>query len=141
MLIRTTGLWGSSFSRALTHKSPDIKKTFLKGAFLCLQNLFFFTPRRKVLIEIEANPKDFPYTANRIDMNRYLEKWYNQYLTEENKRVEEEPLTKVSYSFLAKIYPKVAPKQKKEKKITDAELAPEKKEEIFKELLKMSHAS
>ncbi len=99
VLIRTTGLWGSTFSRAIEGKSPDLNKAIWNGFKVILRNLIFFAPRRKVVIELEVAPDDFPREATRIDFNRYLENWYNQYLAEDGSRVAEEPLKLVSYSF------------------------------------------
>ena len=43
VLVRTTGLWGSSFSRALTAgESPDMGTALKKGFWTCLKNLLFF---------------------------------------------------------------------------------------------------
>lgn len=108
ILIRTTGLWGSSFSRALTGRSPDLGQMFAQGFKTILKNLVFFTPRRKVIIEIETNPTNFPRNATRQELNHYLENWYNQYPEQS------EPLTLISYSIWSKQLPKTI--QKKEKK-------------------------
>jgi long-chain-fatty-acid--[acyl-carrier-protein] ligase len=114
VLIRTTGLWGSSFSRAQEGKSPDIKKTVLKNLWRLCKNGLFFMPRRKVIMEIEVNPRDFPFKGSKIELNRYLEAWYNQYPVD-HQRKEKEPLNLVSYSFYKKDLPKIA-KLKKDKK-------------------------
>ena len=80
VLIRTTGLWGSSFSRALIGRSPKLGPTIAHALKVILKNLIFFTPRRKVLIEIEPNPAGMPReNGSRIELNRYLEGWYNRY--------------------------------------------------------------
>ncbi len=91
MLIRTTGLWGSSFSRALTGKSPSIVPTFAHGLKVVFKNFLFITPRRDVTVEFEPAPADFPYKGSRTEINHYLEEWFN--------RGTEEPLKLVSYSF------------------------------------------
>lgn len=78
VLVRVKGLWGSSFSRALTGKSPFLFPTVFRGMKHVLKNLLFFTPRRKVIIEFEPAPANFPFKASRIDFNKYLENWYNQ---------------------------------------------------------------
>lgn len=78
VLIRTTGLWGSSFSRALTGQSPYMFATMWKGVKIALKNLLFFTPRRHVTIEFELAGPDFPYQGTRLEMNQYLERWYNR---------------------------------------------------------------
>jgi long-chain-fatty-acid--[acyl-carrier-protein] ligase len=100
VLIRTTGLWGSSFSKAILGRSPDLVKTLLHGAKVLLKNFIFFAPRRKVLIEIEVNPEDLPRNnPTRMQLNRYLENWYNRYPDEQGNIHEVEPLKLVSYSF------------------------------------------
>ena len=76
VLVRTTGLWGSSFSKAVD-RHPDWSKGFLRGARALLANLIFFGPRRDVRIEL-VEPDDFPRQAGRLVMNRYLENFYNQ---------------------------------------------------------------
>ncbi len=80
VLVRTTGLWGSRFSRALTagHAPPSMFETIRWGIKTAFKNLLFFTPRRHVTIEFEPAGPDFPYQASRLEMNRYLEKWYNR---------------------------------------------------------------
>ena len=102
VLIRTTGLWGSSFSR-IAHKgrSPNFSAMFLQGVKYIFKNFIFFMPRRKVLIEIQPEPKDFPKSGNRLEINRYLEAWYNQYKTN-GDTLDAEPISQVSYLFWKK---------------------------------------
>ncbi len=75
VMLRTTGLWGSSFSRAngipsLTGNLGQILRAFLAGGL-------FFMPKREVLIEaVEAT--DFPRSADKMTMNGYLEEFYNR---------------------------------------------------------------
>lgn len=78
VLVRIKGLWGSSFSRALTGSTPDMFTTLLNGIMIILKNLLFFTPRREVTIEFVPAPADFPYQGSRLEINRYLQEWYNQ---------------------------------------------------------------
>ena len=79
VLVRTTGLWGSRFSRALTGgTAPDMFRTVLWGIKTVFKNLLFFTPRRQVTIEFVPAGSDFPYQGSRLEMNHYLEKWYNR---------------------------------------------------------------
>ena len=114
VLIRTSGLWGSSFSRALFGRSPDLRETILHGIKTAFKNLFFFIPRRRVVVEVEAEPDDLPRQASRLDFNRYLEQWYNQYEDDRRGIRDQEPLTLVSYSFWKKDIPKpFQPKKKK----------------------------
>lgn len=78
VLVRIKGLWGSSFSKALTGKTPSMSATVLKGIKIVLKNLIFFTPKRDVTIEFVPVPADFPRQAPRLEFNKYLENWYNQ---------------------------------------------------------------
>lgn len=106
VLIRTTGLWGSSFSRAITGYSPDFGKSALHGILAVLKNLIFFTPRRDVLVEFEIAGEDFPRRAEKKELNEWLEDWYN--------KGGPEPLTLVSYSIWKKEIPEVAEQKKEE---------------------------
>lgn len=78
VLIRTKGLYGSSFSTYLTGTTPPIAPLILWGIKQCFKNLLFFTPRREVIVELEPAPADFPFDGSRIELNRYLENWYNR---------------------------------------------------------------
>ena len=75
VLIRTRGLWGSAFSWALGHE-PKVAPVLRKGFLSILANGIFFTPRRKVTIEL-YEPPDLPRTADRNTFNRALEQFYN----------------------------------------------------------------
>lgn len=100
VLVRIDGLWGSMFSRAVTGKTPPIIKTYLKGIMIALKNGIFFTPRRSIEVEFCPMGEDFPRESSRMELNRYLEKWYNNYRHEElvGEEKHEQP-TRVSYSF------------------------------------------
>ena len=76
VLVRTTGLWGSRFSKAVD-RHPDWAKVFIRGIGSLLANLIFFGPRREVRVELHE-PKDFPHGADRRQLNRYLEAFYNR---------------------------------------------------------------
>lgn len=78
VLVRTKGLWGSSFSKYYTGKTPPIFDTIFWGIKECFKNLLFFTPRREVIVEFEPAPADFPFTGTRLEVNRWLENWYNK---------------------------------------------------------------
>jgi len=75
VLIRQNGLWGSSFSWA-SGKNPDLVSTLKHALKYLFLNALFFMPRRPVQIEF-FEPKNFPRTADRITMNRFLEDFYN----------------------------------------------------------------
>jgi len=78
VLIRTKGLWGSMFSRALEGTVPALFPTLIRGIKITLKNLLFFTPRREVIIEFEPAGEDFPFGKDRRELNQYLERWYNR---------------------------------------------------------------
>lgn len=113
VLTRTTGLWGSSFSKAFIGHAPDLGQTCLEGIKTVFKNLIFFTPRRKVVIEFESNPSDFPRSGTRVEINRYLENWYNNYPDEQGNRTESEPLKLVHYKFWSQELPEVYQTKKK----------------------------
>ncbi len=75
VLIRTTGLWGSAFGWA-SGREPMVAPVLRKGFFAILANAIFFTPRRKVTIEL-YEPDDLPGKADRNTFNRFLEAFYN----------------------------------------------------------------
>jgi len=75
VLIRTTGMWGSSFSKAVD-RHPDWGKGILRGFKSLLASCLFFAPRRDVRIEL-VEPQDLPRSEGRAAMNRYMEAFYN----------------------------------------------------------------
>jgi long-chain-fatty-acid--[acyl-carrier-protein] ligase len=103
VLVRTTGLWGSRFSRALTGDTPNFGKVLWEGLKIVLKNLIFLTPRREVVIEIEPAGADLPVKGNRLEFNQYLERWYN--------RGGPEPLKLVTDSFWGESVPAVQAKK------------------------------
>ena len=99
VLVRTRGLWGSSFTWAKTGRKPSLSLQIKKGIGLLLANLFVFAPRRRLDITIErvdkrtlpgddAGARDEPTKClpvadasgscfRRETLNPWLEKWYN----------------------------------------------------------------
>ncbi|HID70419.1 MAG TPA: hypothetical protein EYP35_08175 [Desulfobacterales bacterium] len=75
VLLRTTGLWGSSFSRA--NGMPSLTKHIALYVKTLLSAGFFFLPKREVLIEF-AEPEDFPFGDEKLHINRYMEDYYNK---------------------------------------------------------------
>lgn len=75
VLIRTQGLWGSSFSWAYGH-APKVGQALRRVAGLIASGLFW-APRREVDVTL-AEPDDLPRTADRITLNRYLEGSFNE---------------------------------------------------------------
>ncbi|HSX11381.1 MAG TPA: AMP-binding protein [Chlamydiales bacterium] len=138
ILIRTTGLWGSSFSRALIGRSPDLKESGGHAIKVLLKNLLFFAPRRRVLIEIEPNPVDFPRgDFSRIDLNRYLENWYNRYPDQSGAIHESEPLKLISYSRWREELPAVYRQKKKTNNNSGIHVSDETRRKITNEIKKI----
>ncbi len=78
VLIRTRGLWGSSFSVAPLGKRPALGRTVLGSVLWTLANLIFFAPRRKVTMTVEVVRRSDLPDLSREKLNPYLEAWYNR---------------------------------------------------------------
>ncbi len=76
VVIRTRGLWGSSFSRAAGRR-PNFGGALLQGLKYLLLNGILFGPRRNVSIEL-VELADVPRADGRAVLNRYLEHFYNE---------------------------------------------------------------
>lgn len=129
-LIRITGFWGSMFSCALTGTSPDFGKVLWKAAKILLKNGIFFAPRREILIEMSAAPDNFPYRGSRIEVNQYLEHWYNERGPE--------PLKLVSYAFWKEELPEI-PAQKMEESAATVSAPPEIEKTVIGHLSRLTH--
>jgi long-chain-fatty-acid--[acyl-carrier-protein] ligase len=104
LMVRTRGLFGSIFSKALTGgRTPDVAETFKKGLSILAQNLLLFAPRRKISLEMVFNPADFPRTGDPLQLNRYLERFYNHPAPEQ--------ATLVPYRFWSTALPSLPPKK------------------------------
>jgi len=124
ILVRISGLWGSSLSTAQSDGITTKPVTAAGRALIkALLNGFFFAPRRKILVEFEKVSDSFPKHGTKIEFNKSLEEFYNQYPTEKNlysgnysaeERVTEEPITLTKEYFWSKKTP-VAKVLKKEK--------------------------
>jgi 1-acyl-sn-glycerol-3-phosphate acyltransferase len=77
--VRTTGLWGSMWSKAKTGKTPNFLIQLLKGLAYLLANFIFFLPRRKITIEIVDLTEVAKDQARlgRKPFNLFLEEFYN----------------------------------------------------------------
>lgn len=102
VLVRITGFWGSMYSKAYTEKTPDFWSLIGKSALILLKNLIFFAPRRNITVEFELPSKEFPKFGSRVEFNKALEAFYNQYPTSRGERVAKEPLYKVPLYFWSK---------------------------------------
>lgn len=74
VLVRTRGLWGSSFSYATGR--PDTLKGLAKGALRLLANGLFFMPRRPVQITFTEVARETLPQDNAKALNQALESWY-----------------------------------------------------------------
>lgn len=76
VLVRTTGLWGSSFGYGATGKAPHFGRALLRGALAVCANLLLLTPRRQVTVEfVEAAA--MPRCGDKRVLNTWLESFYN----------------------------------------------------------------
>ena len=75
VLVRTRGLWGSRFSHA-SGRAPRVGPVLKQGVLELLASGVFFAPRREVTIEL-WEPADLPRQADRREINRFLEDYYN----------------------------------------------------------------
>ncbi|PCI75989.1 2-acyl-glycerophospho-ethanolamine acyltransferase [Candidatus Aerophobetes bacterium] len=146
VLIRSTGLWGSSFSRAITGKSPNFWSVLGRGVIALLKGGIFFLPKRNVVIEFEKVSSRNLLKQDRLGFNAYLENWYNQYpainargrLDESGDRNVEEELKLLPYApFSKKLLETTEPKRRDEN--LDSSQIPEKnRKAIDLELIKLS---
>ncbi len=88
VLVRQNGLWGSSFSWA-RGTEPRLARALLNGLKTILLSGVWFVPKRRVRYDV-VEPDDFPRRAGRLEMNAWLEAFYNRDLW---------PNTHVPYSF------------------------------------------
>ncbi|MBS4168676.1 AMP-binding protein [Parachlamydia sp. AcF125] len=142
VLVRVKGLWGSSFSRALTGATPNMFKVVTEGIKSVLKNLLFFTPRRQVIIEYEVAPADLPIQGSRLEFNRYLEHWYNRPdgLTQQEGEYPGDSLIFVSTSMWGEVYPKITAEETKDELDVDMHaISPEIQKNVLNKLQEMTH--
>ena len=125
VLIRQNGLWGSSFSWA-SGKNPDLLYNLKQGLKYLFINGLFFMPRRQVQIEF-FEPKNFPRTAERSIVNRFLEDFYNANASRN---------TYVPYLFYEKRGVKICPEPEYVKIDWKTDAVPETTQKLVVEFLK-----
>ena len=133
VLVRTTGLWGSKFSKALTGASPDFGKTLWECCKILIKNGLFFAPRRQVQIELDLPPADFPEKGSRLEFNKALENWYNRY-----PNVGSEPINLVSYAFWKEEFPTVFVATGEGQPMEERPVSKKILDEVFAHLTKLS---
>lgn len=136
VLVRIKGLWGSSFSRAILTQAPSLGEKFLWALKIIFKNLIFFTPRREITVSFEPAPADFPRNASRLEINRYLENWYNQPdgLTATKELLPGDSLTLVSYSMWGEQYLPLHVQNADENLQDDIKIPPEVRQKIYQKL-------
>ncbi|WP_422926282.1 AMP-binding protein [Singulisphaera sp. PoT] len=77
VLVRTRGVWGSSFSYAKTGRSPGLGRNFRNGFLWLVANLFILMPRRRVDIIVEPIDRGDLPELERGSVNRWFEARYN----------------------------------------------------------------
>lgn len=140
VLVRTKGLWGSSFSRAIAAVPPSMPQAVMMGLKVILKNLFFFTPRRTVTISFLPAPDDVPRQAGRMELNKYFEQWYNlpDGLTQTKEPFPGDSLVLVSYSMWGESYlPLHIPLQIESSTAAAKGIPPEVEEKVRAKLVEM----
>jgi long-chain-fatty-acid--[acyl-carrier-protein] ligase len=77
VLVRTRGVWGSSFTYAHTGRRPSLFRSLGIGAHLLLANFFLLMPRRRVDITVEHVDRGMLPELVKEKVNPWLETWYN----------------------------------------------------------------
>ena len=76
ILVRTSGLWGSSLSRAESD-TPSFGANISKMITFALVNFLFLGPRREVTIEFYEDKTVKAY-SDKNELNHYLQQFYNE---------------------------------------------------------------
>ena len=133
VMVRVVGLWGSRFSRAQNRGNPvDMQAAFSKSALDLLKACIFFMPRRKVEVTFER-VQDLPRNSSKVELNRWLEDWFNAPFQKNGRRGED--LQLVSYSPWRKRLPDIA----KMENMTESRVRPEVKEKVIGWIAKALH--
>ena len=78
LLVRSRGVWGSSWTWAQLSSRPPMIRCILEGLGWIFANLLFFMPRRRVEITLEIVPRSRLPEPRRELLNPWLEEWYNE---------------------------------------------------------------
>jgi long-chain-fatty-acid--[acyl-carrier-protein] ligase len=77
LLVRSRGVWGSSWTWAQLSARPPMIRCMLAGMGWVFANLFFFMPRRHVDMTLEVVDRARLPELRPEVLNRWLEQWYN----------------------------------------------------------------
>jgi long-chain-fatty-acid--[acyl-carrier-protein] ligase len=100
VFVRLTGMWGSRFSKAVKKSDRSDAKgdNWIKFIWNLINiitfNLIFFIPKRKISLEFDPAGEDFPRTGSRLEINQYMERYFNRGFDKEG-----EPLVRVPNYF------------------------------------------
>jgi long-chain-fatty-acid--[acyl-carrier-protein] ligase len=87
LLVRTRGVWGSSWTWAQLAARPSLIRLMLAGMGWLLVNLLSFMPRRPVEITLEVADRGRMPEPRREVLSPWLEQWYNGDLSGAEKPV------------------------------------------------------
>ena len=77
VLVRTRGVWGSSWTWAQLDRRPPLVRLMFAGLGWLLVNGLFFMPRRHVEVTLEVADRSRLPEPRREVLNPWLEQWYN----------------------------------------------------------------
>jgi long-chain-fatty-acid--[acyl-carrier-protein] ligase len=115
-----------------------------EGLWICLKNLLFFSPRREITVEFEPAPADFPYNATRLELNKWLENYYNRPdgLSKQEGEYPGESLKLVSYSMWKEELPELyEPPEESEEIIHLADIDDDLQDKILDKLQELTELS
>ncbi len=101
VLMRYVGLWGSRTGRQPWNDVPPYHIVVLQGLMALIVNFIFFVPKHPVKL-VMKEVDDFPLEGSRIEINNYLETFFN---------AEYQPVVKTPLFFWQKtqILPNIQP--------------------------------
>jgi len=137
ILVRISGFYGSSFSKAFTKNPPDLGQTLKKNLLNLLKNGIFLIPRRNIYIEVEPAPVNLPKTGTKAEFNAFLENWYNRFRDDHGQIHENEPLKLVSYRFWKNDLPFPGVNLEKNGSLTPIPISEDTRTKIYDELRKI----
>jgi long-chain-fatty-acid--[acyl-carrier-protein] ligase len=107
VFVKSTGLWGSRFSKAVkkSERSDAKGDNWIKFIWNLIKiitfNLVIFIPKRKITIEFDPAGDDFPRQGSRVEINKYMEQYFNRGYDDG------EPLVRVPNYFWKADYPPI----------------------------------
>ncbi|MBF5050482.1 Uncharacterized protein CLAVI_000087 [Candidatus Clavichlamydia salmonicola] len=79
LILCVVGLWGSSFSKYQTGKTPSLGKQLMNNFLKMLKRGIFFMPRRKIEIFCKDITKEIREKKDKKEINTFLEETYNEF--------------------------------------------------------------